>query len=170
MQPDTPGNVAHNQWVSTLGDAREKCRQAVARAEVQVSDHDRALWPTKTGSNMSNEQKVAAELHAHLLDFAEHVEPYQNECVKPWTEHLATHEFGDGDTLPICLDDIERWANRDYIETEWRQHELTGREKVTTRQRVYIPAQYGRELFRQINGCLENLGLAAQVERAGRSR
>jgi hypothetical protein len=115
---------------------------------------------------MSGEQRSAAKAHAHLLDYAAHVEPYQNRCYGIWTEEVAgsPHEFDDGETLDVCLDSLPDWTNKLYEETTFETHELKGRQKKTERKRVLLPVKYADPLFRKLNTCLERLDLAAALE------
>lgn len=157
--------LTHNSWVQSLGEARNRCRQALLQSSVDVSNPYRALWPAVPRGRMNTEHQTVAQAHAAVLDYAEHVEPFQNRCSRLWTEEIVKpHEFPDGETLDVALAEIEDWADRRYvIETE-NKHELTGRSKDSEYRRVHLPTKYSRECYRQLNKCLEKLNLAAELK------
>lgn len=152
----------HHDWVSSLNEARATCRQALMQASVDVSDPKRALWPAVPRRSMTQEHQTVAKCHAAVLDYAEHVEPFEYRCAGKWTEEIVpAHKFPDGDTLPVVLSELEEWADRRYEQRVGRKDELTGRKERTELRRVHLPTAYARQAFRQLNGCLEQLNLAA---------
>jgi len=156
---------SHENWVATLNEARSTCRQALMQASVDVSDPTKALWPAVRRGRMTQEHQTVAQCHAAVLDYAEHVEPYENRCSHIWTEAIRQpHEFPDGDELPVVLREIERWADMRYEESVGRTDELTGQQERTRLRRVHLPTGYARQTFRQLNRCVEFLKLGADIE------
>jgi len=155
--------IGHTNWLQSLGESRNTCRQALAQASVDVSDPKRALWPPVSRGNMTREHQTVARCHAAVLDYAEHVEPFANRCSDAWCREIATHEFPDGDTLSVALEEIEQWADRRYEIEKTSVHELTGRNSDTEYRRVHLPTTYARQCFRTLNECLEQLQLAADL-------
>lgn len=155
-------NTAHNGWIATLHEARATCRQALMQASVDVSDPKRALWPAVPRRAMTQEHQTVARCHAAVLDYAEHIEPFQYRCAGKWTESIRQpHQFPDGDELPVALSELEKWADRRYEETVGRRDELTGVKQDQRVRRVHIPTAYAREAYIQLNDCMEQLNLAA---------
>ena len=153
---------SHTDWVSSLHDARSRCRNALVQASVDVSDPDRALWPGVPREEMTREHQTVAKAHAWVLDYAEHVEPFQNRCPKKWTEDFdRPHEFPNGEQLELALCDIEEWSDIRYQIEVGDKHELTGNKQSTEYRRVHMPTGAARKAFRQLNACLEKLNLAA---------
>jgi hypothetical protein len=153
---------AHRGWVASMDEAHATCRQALMQASVDVSDPTRALWPAVPRQHMTQEHQTVAKCHAAVLDYAEHIEPFENRCAHKWTEQIEpSHEFPDGDTLPVVLSEIEEWADRRYAERVGETHELTGRKETERYYRVHLPSAYARACFRQLNDCREILKLAA---------
>lgn len=153
---------SHADWVTSLNEARATCRQALMQASVDVSDPKRALWPAVPRKLMTQEHQTVAKCHAAVLDYAEHVEPFQYRCAGKWTEEIfRDHEFPDGDTLPVVLSEIEEWADRRYEQSVGRRDELTGAVRDTELRRVHLPTAYARGVYRQLNSCLEQLNMAA---------
>ena len=163
MKPsDEEQQQAQHGWLASLHDARTRCRHAIVQASVDVSDPSRALWPALPPEHMTREQQTVAKAHARVLDYAEHVEPYEYRCAHLWTEDFTDpHTFPDGETLELALSEIEEWADLRYEIDVGGAHELTGSQKRTEYRRVYLPTAYSRMAFRQLNECLEKLKLAA---------
>lgn len=162
---------AHNSWLRSLEEARNRCRQAMLQSSVDVANPHRALWPHVGRSQMTTEHQTVAQAHAAVLDYAQHVAPFQNRCSMFWTEELVEpHEFPDGEKFDVALSEISEWADRRYVIESEESHELTGNSKTTEYRRVHIPVNYSRLYQEQLNKCLETLGLAAQLpEREDRS-
>jgi len=156
--------ISHTNWVQSLGEARNTCRKALARASVDVSDPERALWPAVPRSQMTREHKTVAKTHASVLDYAEHIEPYSERCIEPWTRQIATFEFPDGEELDICLSEIEQWADLRFEQKTTAKDELCGRKEDYEHRRVHLPTMYSRECFRLLNKCLGELHLAADLK------
>ena len=170
MRPKTADKKqGHNNWMTSLADAREGCREAVGQSELRAPDPSRTLWPQVDPKQASPSHKSVAKLHASVLDYAEHVSPYQDSCFQLWSEHLDTHTLPDGETLDVSLSSIGDWKSQLYEIEEQTQHELTGSQTTTEVRRVYIAPKYGRVLYEQLDKCIEHLGLAAHLE-AGRDR
>ncbi len=156
--------ISHTNWIQSLGEARNTCRRALAQASVDVSDPERALWPAVPRSKMTTEHKTVAKTHAAVLDYAEHVEPFSDRCIEPWTKQIAVFEFPDREELDICLAEIEDWADLRFEEETTTKNELSGRKVEYEHQRVHIPTKYSRECFRLLNDCLGELKLAADLK------
>jgi len=153
---------SHADWTTSLNEARATCRQALKQASVDVSDPTRALWPAVPGSLMTQEHQIAATCHAAVLDYAEHIQPFKYRCAGKWTEEIRSdHEFPDGDTLPVVLSEIEKWADRRYEHRVGSTHELTGKQRTQTVRRVHLPTAYARQVYIQLNDCMEQLNMAA---------
>lgn len=153
---------AHADWIASLNDARATCRQALMQASVDVSDPRRALWPAVPRQQMSTEHQTVAQCHAAVLDYTEHIEPFQHRCAGKWTEEIAgDHHFPEGEALPVVLSEIEAWADRRYEERVGSAHELTGQQREQKLRRVHLPTAHARGAFRQLNKCLEQLKLSA---------
>lgn len=153
---------SHANWMASMNEAHSTCRQVLMQASVDVSDPERALWPAVPRELMSQEHQTVAQCHAAVLDYAEHIEPFQNRCAGLWTEEIEPpHEFPEGETLQVVLSELEDWADRRYELQVGTRHELTGRSRDTEYRRVHIPTAYARECFRKLNDCRERLKLAA---------
>ncbi|MDR9381767.1 MAG: hypothetical protein RI560_08890, partial [Natronomonas sp.] len=76
----------HANWLQSLSEARNNCRQALMQATVDVSDPERALWPAVSRDEMTREHRTVARAHATVLDYVEHLEPYKNRCADLWTK------------------------------------------------------------------------------------
>lgn len=166
MKPgDDDQQRAHQNWVASLYEARAKCRQAKNSASVDVSDPTRAIWPAVSRDNMTREHKTVAQFHAMVLDYAEHVRPFKNRCASYWTEQIAPpHQFDDGNTLPVVLSELHKWADRRYREPDGTTHELTGRTRTYRVRRVHLPTRYARMAMTQLDKCLERLKLSVDLE------
>ena len=153
---------SHTDWVSSLHDARTRCRNALVQASVDVSDPGRALWPAVPREQMTREHQTVAKAHAWVLDYAEHVEPFRNRCSRVWTEDFEDpYQFRGGEELELALSELEEWADLRYEVSVGRRHELTGKSQRTEYRRVHLPSGAARSAFRQLNACLEKLNLAA---------
>lgn len=153
---------SHADWVTSLNEARATCRQALMQASVDVSDPKRALWPAVPRKLMTQEHQTVAKCHAAVLDYAEHVAPFEYRCAGKWTEAIVReHKFPDGDTLPVVLSELEAWADRRYEHQVGHKDELTGRKTETKIRRVHLPTAYSRQVYNQLNECLEQLNMAA---------
>jgi hypothetical protein len=155
----------HANWLQSMSQARNNCRQALIQASVDVSDPTRALWPAVGRDNMTREHRTVAQAHAALLDYVEHIEPYSARCAGLWTaEIVPEHAFPDGDTLPVVLSELEEWADMRYEDASQQHGELNPRQTATEIKRVHLPTAYARAAFRQANKCLERLKLGVDIE------
>lgn len=156
---------SHSDWIETLHDSRLRCRQALMNATVDVSHPERALWPTSPPHSMTQEHKTVARSHAAVLDYAEHVEPFSNRCSHLWTQALTgEYAFPDGETLPLALHELHRWADLKYDVATGGEHELEGEATEVEYYRVHIPTRYARLAHRQLNKCLDRLQLAVDLD------
>jgi len=156
---------SHSDWIETLHDSRLRCRQALMQSTIDVSNPEKALWPTKPPALMSDEHKTIAKSHAAILDYAEHVEPFKNRCSHLWTQSIhSDYVFPDGERLPIALADLHRWADLKYDLSTGGDHELKGESTDVKYYRVHIPTRYARLAHRQLNKCLDRLQLAVDLE------
>jgi hypothetical protein len=163
MKPsDSDRDQSHANWMQSMNEAHTTCRQVLMQASVDVSDPRRALWPAVPRRFMTQEHQTVAQCHAAVLDYAEHIEPFKNRCADLWTKQIEPpHEFPDGETLPVVLSELERWADRRYALQVQTEHELTGQQQDNEFRRVHIPTAYARECFRKLNDCRERLKLTA---------
>jgi hypothetical protein len=164
---NTPDDQAQGNanWMQSMTQARNNCRQALMKASVDVSDPSRALWPAVPRDGMTREHETVAQTHAALLDYVEHIEPYSARCAGLWTvEVVDPHEFPSGETLPVVLSELEEWADMRYEEETSVGGELNPRKTETEIQRVHLPSAYARAAFNQANKCVERLKLGLDIE------
>ena len=155
----------HANWLQSLSEARNQTRNALMQASVDVSDPERVLWPTVPREAMTREHEAVARLQATLLDYVEHLEPYAPRCGQLWVEDIVPpYEFDSGETLPVVLSEIERWADKRVAVEERTPSQLNPRARSTEEKRVHLPARYARETFRQANKCIERLQLGVEIE------
>lgn len=173
MSYDGDQQISHQNWVQSIGEARQSCRKSKVAASVNVSNPEQALWPPVAKHEMTAEHQAVAQFHAAVLDYCEHVEPFRHRLKIPrgdaetglWEERLGVHEFPDGDELAVRLGTLEEWADRRYETEETVVDELEGRTTKTAYKRVHLPTQFARLAFRQLNECLDQLQLAADLKK-----
>jgi len=171
MSYDDDAQISHKNWVQSLGEARQSARKAKVQASVNVSNPHKALWPPVAKPQMTPEHQSVAQLHAAVLDYSEHVEPYSHRLDIGddglWSAKLGEFEFPDGETLPVILGKLDEWADLRYEEETTTVGELEGHSTTTEHKRVYLPTAYARTVFRQLNQCLEEIDLAADLQTPG---
>lgn len=180
-QQDQQKQQAHQQWIATLSDARKNCREALARGSVYIGDPERALWPVVSANQMSKAHQVAAQIHAAVLDYHEHVEPFQHELMSGrggigdtddrgatlWSERLHTVAITDEDdgTQHIRLGKLqEQWADHQVQISMTVNEGAYGQRQVSKPRRLLLPLSGARKCYRQLNRCVESLNLAVQID------
>lgn len=177
-QQDQQKAQAHQQWITTLSDARKNCREALARGSVYIGDPERALWPVEPANRMSKSHQVAAQIHAAVLDYHEHVEPFNYELLSGrdgigksnsssnlWSETLHTVKLAEGETRRIRLGKLQdKWADKQESVSITIDEGAYGTRTEEIPKRLLMPLSGARKCYRQLNRCVESLNLAVQID------
>jgi len=156
------------QWLLTLHQARNDCRQALRRASVEVGDPTRALWPLiRNPRDMSKAYRTAALLNAAVMDYHEHVEPFRGQLADTeiWSTHLYRCQLNDDETLKIQLGKLkEQWADRIIEDSVTVSGGAYGTKQETKQWRLFLPLEAARIVYEQLNEAVRTLKLAVDIE------
>jgi len=142
----------------TLEDLSDSAHDELERARLLGVDRDRVLWSNTSPPNWSDEQHAIASTHRALSRYVQHLRAHTDEFGERWTEDLAGgHEFDDGSTLAVSLDEIDAWSNAKY------QNVLSRR---STTKEVHLSVAYIRELLRQADAVAREQGFIEPDDQA----
>jgi len=140
----------------TLTDLSDAARKDLDRARLLGVERDRVLWPNTSPPNWSDEQHAMASAQRSLSKYVRHLQAHTEDLGDRWHEDLAGgHEFADGSTLAVTLDDVEAWRAAKYQEAYNRRSQV---------KEVYLSVAYTRELLRQANAVAHESGLVKTPE------
>jgi len=145
-----------------------------------IPDPERALWPVVPANKMTKTHEVAAKIHAAVLDYHEHIEPFTHELLNSrdgvgnddmgsdgnlWTEHLHSVHIKEGKIRRVRLGKLqEQWA-AEQVSLEFGVDDGAHGERVVEQpRRVLLPLAAARKCHRQLNQCVEVLNLAVQID------
>jgi hypothetical protein len=139
-----------------LDEERERCRDALDTARVEVADVERARWPWGDANTRTDAQIAAANAHDAVVRYVEAV----RACVHNDRERLSDdvaggHEFPDGATLPVTIADIDEWKDIRYQDQRPN----------SSIEAVNLPVAYGRELARKADRLAIEYGLLEEEPR-----
>ena len=156
---------AKQQWVKSLSEARNNCREKIGQAVLHVSDPTRCKWPMLPSAAMSREQRMASQAHMAVLDYHDHLRPaiehttHLSDGIDDlWSEELLESPI---DGFPaISLSTLPKWEAGVVEETVTANHELYGKQKEKEQQTILLPVIGMRRSYSRMNDLLQRLNLA----------
>jgi hypothetical protein len=133
----------------SLSDRRENCHDALKRAEFKGGDPTWALWPAHDYTLRSDQQTAVANAHNALTRYVRALRHHTDQHSPLWSDDpVGQHEFPDGATLAVTLENIGGWRHVKYTDD---QHSRI--------QDVHLPRTYTRELLRKADRIAKQNGL-----------
>lgn len=181
---------AHSNSVRSLGESRQRLKQALTMAEGNDVPPFRTVLntnpPTMNDITGGHTQPYWADAlrttHAAALEFWDECRPYRKHALAKWQEDLCQVQYPkegnytaeskrhgapvqrrglDYETTTISLDGLGWWR--------FRQVALACKKRDETKERiekVYLPPIASHSVFEQLLDVLEELGLGAEVREA----
>lgn len=161
-EEETEGSSGHE---AIINDSWLRAREFIRRAEATEMDPQRALWPVK---NPPQAYQHALSAHAATFQLRDDIYAYRDESAKEDINELWKKEITqvsvDGDSVPISLDNLDKWAHKHHQETSTRVSLVTGEEQTTTVFRVLLPLAACRPCYRHMQDILRELGFTAETK------
>lgn len=150
---DDDHEIGHREWVRSLHESRQMVREALAEVELAGIEHDAVHVES------DEERQLATRLHALVLDYRDHVAPFADRAGEAWTATLYETE-----RYHISLKSLSEWRLQTAAIERVSDDHVSGGEQVTEHVQLHLPPIAAAEANEQLNGIVEDLGWAAEVD------
>jgi len=148
-----------------IQDSWMRARKYLRQAEASGIDPTRATWPEQT-PRPGTRHKAALQAHSAIIQFHDDVRPFRDEqgAESFWTREIDQVELNNGKTLVVSLDNLEQW-NDLHVEKQERVNPPGERARTERyRQRVLLPVETTRQVYRTILDMLHAGSVTAEVD------
>lgn len=143
-------------------------RQSIVRAEASDLDPTRALWPTDPSRGVWETYQRALGAHTAIIQFRDDIYAYRKKTGAFDVEELWQKEVVElqpvDEEYEISLADLDNWASQYTTVTKTSVSSVRGEETVEKQFRILLPIAACRQLYRQLQDVLQELGMTAPTE------
>lgn len=153
---------------SIIDDSWLRAREQILQAEASEVDPGRALWPVTPSRAEHLRYQRALGAHTATIQFRDDVYAYRAKGGPFDVEELWNAEIGtvqvNGQRVTISLDSLNDWANKRTAVEHETLDPVQGKVSQQKRYRVLLPITTCRDVYRQMQDVLQELGMTAPTE------